>query len=112
MDPPLPVKVLNGLPHFTARKLLDHGFQFRVFLAHDLIEPDRLHACVLKLCEGPPGLHSLMLPPVAYEQHAVIRMEPVYEFMHLPGRCQRRFVEHIKALLAGVGLLPPRQMLL
>src|ERR1019366_5968216 len=112
MDSPLPVKVLNGLPHVAAGKLLDHGFQLRVFLTRDFIEPDRLHACILKLREGTPGLHSLMLPTVAYQQYAVVRMKPVHKFIHLTGRCQRRFVEDIEPLLSGVWLLSSRQMLL
>src|ERR1035441_2735214 len=81
-------------------------------LTHDFIEPDRLHACILKLREGTPGLHSLMLPTVAYQQYAVVRMKPVHKFIHLTGRCQRRFVEDIEPLLSGVWLLSPRQMLL
>jgi hypothetical protein len=103
MDAALPVKILDCLSHFAARKLLDGLFQLRVFLAHDLIEPDRLHACVLKLCKGPPGLHGLMLSPVAYQQHAVVRMKPVHKFMQLPGRCHRGFVEHIEPFFAVSG---------
>ncbi len=98
--------------NLAARKLLDHLPQFRVFLAHDLFQPDRHHACILELRKWPPGLYSLMLPPVADQQDTIIGMEPVHEFMQLPGRCQRRFVEHIEPLLAGVGLLAARQMLL
>ena len=112
MDSALPVKVLDCLAHFATRKLLDDLFQFRVFLAHDLFELHRPHAGVLKLREGPSGLDRLMLPPVADQQHAVIRMEPVHKLMQLPGRCQRGFVEHIEPLLASIGLLATCQMLL
>src|SRR5271165_1146267 len=112
MDSALPVKILYRLAHFAARKMLDYLFQFGVFLAYDLFELDRSHARVLELCEGPPGLNRLMLPPVADEQHTVVRMEPVHKLMHLPSRCQRGFVEYIEPFLAGIRLLPTYQMLL
>src|SRR5208282_5969305 len=95
---------------FAASKLLDHLFQLRVFLAHDLFESYRLHSRVLELREGLPGLDCLMLPPVADEQYTIIRMEPVHKLMHLPGRCQRGFVEHIEPFLAGIRLLSTYQM--
>ena len=72
----------------------------------------RFHARVLELREGPPGLNRLMLPPVADEQHTVIRMEPVHKLMHLPGRCQRGFVEYIEPFLPAIRLLSTYQMLL
>src|SRR5579859_783755 len=106
MDSALPVKTLDCFAYFTPRQLLDYLFQFWVFLAHDLFELHRFHTSVLELREGPPGLNRLMLPPVADEQYTVIRMEPVHKIMHLPGRCQRGFVEHIKPFLAGIRLLP------
>ena len=112
MDAALPVKVLDCLMNLAPRKLLDDSFQFRVFLPHDLFEPDRHHARILKLRKRPPGLYGFMLPPVADQQDTVIGMEPVHEFMQLPGRCQRGFVEHIQALFARVGLLAARQMFL
>lgn len=87
MDSTLPVKILDCFVHFAPHKLFDHLFQFRVLLAHDLFKLHRFHASVLELREGPPGLNRLMLPPVADEQHTVIRMEPVHKLMHLPGRC-------------------------
>jgi len=77
MDSALPVKILDCLAHFASRKLLDYLFQLRVFLTYDLFELDCLHTGVLELRKGSSGLDRLMLPPVADEQHAVIRMEPV-----------------------------------
>jgi hypothetical protein len=59
--------------HLAPCKLLDYLFQFRVFLAHDLFEPHGFHPSVLELREGPPGFDRLMLPPVADEQHTVMR---------------------------------------
>ncbi len=112
VDAALPVKILDCLSDFASRKLLDDPFQFRVFLAHDLIEPDRHHARILKLRKWPSCLYCFMLPPVANQQHAVVWMEPVDELMQLPGRCHRGFVEHVQTLLARVGLLTARQMLL
>src|SRR5271156_1588949 len=84
MNSALPVKILDCFAYFTPRKLLDYLFQFWVFLAHDLFEFHGFHARVLELREGPPGLNRLMLPPVADEQHTVIRMEPVQKLMQVP----------------------------
>ena len=112
MDSALPVKILYRFLYFALGKLLDYLFQFWVFLAHDLFELHRFHTSVLELREGPPGLNRLMLPPVADEQHTVIRMEPVHKLMHLPGRCQRGFVEYIEPFLPAIRLLSTYQMLL
>ena len=65
MDSALPVKILYCFQYFALGKLLDHLFQFWVFLAHNLFELHRFHTGVLKLREGSPGLNRLMLPPVA-----------------------------------------------
>src|SRR5713226_4908441 len=46
MDSALPVKILNGVLYVAPRKLLDHSFQFGVFLAHDLFELYGLHASI------------------------------------------------------------------
>ena len=102
-DSTLPVKILDCFVHFAPRKLFDHPFQLRVFLAYDLFKLHRLPTSVRELREGPSGFDRLKLPPVADEQHTVIRMEP--GLMYLPGRCQRGFVEHIKPLLPGIWLL-------
>src|SRR6266702_8013956 len=96
-------KVLNSFPYLSPRKMLYHLFEFRVFLADNLLELHRLHTGILKLGKGPPSLDCLMLPPVAYQQYPVVRMEPVYEFLQLPCRCQRGFVEDIQAFPAFVG---------
>ena len=112
MGSALPIEILYCFAHLAPRKLFDHLFQFRVSLAHDLFELHCLHASVLELRERPSGLDRLMLPPVADEQYTVIRMEPVQKLMHLPGRCRRRFVEHIEPFLAGIWLLSTYQMLL
>jgi hypothetical protein len=112
MDSPLPVKILDSLSDFASRKLLNYVFQIWVFLAHDLMEPDRHHARILKLREWPPGLNRFVLPSVTNQQHAVVWMEPVYKLMQLPCRCHRGFVEHVEPFFACVGLLTARQMLL
>src|SRR5580692_3158732 len=67
MDSALSVKTLDCFAHFAARKLLDHLFQFWVFLTHDLLELHRFHTGVLELREGPSGFDRLMLPPVTDE---------------------------------------------
>ncbi len=92
MDSVLPVKILYRLAHFAACKLLDHLFQFWVFLAHDLFEFHRFHTGILELREGPPGLNRLMLPPVADEQHTVIRMEPVHSAT-MPAQRKQKVLE-------------------
>jgi hypothetical protein len=60
VDSALPVKILHCFAHLAPRKLFDHRFQFRVFLAHDFFELDCFHAGVPELREGPPGLDRLM----------------------------------------------------
>src|SRR5271165_3340580 len=59
MDSALPVKILYCFLYFALGKLLDHLFQFWVFLAHDLFELYRSHTGVLELREGPPSLNRL-----------------------------------------------------
>lgn len=81
-------EILDCFANLAPRKLLDHSFQFRVFLAHNLFQPDRHHACFLKLRKRSPSLYSFMLPQVAHKQHTVTGLEPVEEVMHLAGRCQ------------------------
>ena len=62
--------------------------QLGVFLAHDLFELDRLHTGVLKLCERSSGFNRFMLATVTDQQHPIVRMEPLYKIMHLPGRSE------------------------
>src|SRR5208282_1956291 len=112
MDSALPVKILYCFLYFASGKLLDYLFQFWVFLAHYLFELHRFHTGVLELRERTPGLNRLMLPPVADEQHTVIRMEPVHKIMHLPGRCQRGLVKYIESSLPAIRVLSTYQMLL
>ena len=112
MDAALPLQALHGLAHFAARKLLDHLLQLRVFLPDNLFEFDCLHARVLELREGTPGLDSLMLPPITYQQHAVIGMQAIHKLVHLSGGCERGFIEHIQAAFSGVRLFSTRKMFL
>lgn len=112
MDAALPLQTLHGLAHFAPRKLLDHLFQVRVFLADNLSELHRFYARVLKLREGTPRLDRFMLPPVANQQHAVIGMQAIHKLVHLSGGRKRRFIEHIQAALSGVRVLSTRKMLL
>ncbi len=81
MHPALAVQVLHRSFHLAARELLDHLPQLRLFLAHDLIERDGLHPGFLQLGEGLSGLYRLMLPPVAYQQHAVVRVQARHKLM-------------------------------
>jgi hypothetical protein len=67
VDAPLQVKTLDCFPNFAPRKLFDHLFQLRVFLTDNFFEPNRFHACFLKLSKWPPGFYGLMLPMVAYQ---------------------------------------------
>jgi hypothetical protein len=88
VDSALPVKILDGVPHFSPRKLLHHLFQFWVFLPYDLFELHRLHASVLKLREGSPGFDCFVLPSITYQQDAVVRIKPFQKLVHLPGRSE------------------------
>jgi hypothetical protein len=53
-----------------------------------------------------------MLPPITYQQHAVIRMKTIHKLVHLFGGRKRGFIEHIQAALSGVRLCPKRKMFL
>jgi hypothetical protein len=112
MDAPLPLQALHGLTHLAPRKLLDHLFQLRVFLADDLFELHCFHARVLELRERTPRLDRLMLSSVAHKQHAVIGMQAMYKFVHLSGGRKRGFIEHIQAALSGIRLFSTCKMLL
>ena len=74
MDAALPFQIFDRLYYLATRKLPDHLFQLRVFLAHDLFELHRPHPGNLQLREGPPGLDCLMLPPITNQKHAVVGM--------------------------------------
>ena len=77
---------MNGVLYVAPRKLLDHSFQFGVFLAHDLFELYGLHASILQLCKRASSLDRFVLPPISDQQHAIIRTKPLNKLMHLPGR--------------------------
>jgi hypothetical protein len=55
---------------------------------------------------------SLVLPRVADQENAVVGSKPVYEFVHLPRGGERRFVEYIESLFAGIGPLSSGKMML
>lgn len=95
MDAALSLQVLYGLAYLSTRKLLDHLFQLRVFLAHDLVQLHRFHAGVLELRERTPGLDRLMLPPIANQEHAIVGMQTIHKLVHLFGGRKRGFVEDI-----------------
>jgi hypothetical protein len=42
-------------------------FQFRIALPQNLIQPDRLHPCFLKLREWPACFHGLVLSRVSHQ---------------------------------------------
>ena len=75
MHAALPVKTFDCGSNLTVRQLLDGLLQLRVALPHDLIQLRRAHSRFLKLREGAACFDGLMLARVAYQQHAVIRME-------------------------------------
>ncbi len=112
MDTALPLQTLHRLAHLAPRKLLHHLFKLRGFLADNLFELHCLHARVLKLCKGTPGLDCLMLPSIPYQQHAVIGMQAIHKLVHLLGGRQRGFIEHVQAAFSGVRLLSTRKMFL
>ena len=70
--------------------------------------------CVIRenLCILSAARDGLMLPPVAYQQNTIIRMETIHKVMHLPSGRQRRFVKNVQALFTRVGFLAAREMLL
>ena len=55
MDAALPLQTLHGFAHLATRKLFDHLFQLRVFLANDLFELHCLHAASWSCAKGRPA---------------------------------------------------------
>ena len=94
------------------RQLLDGLLQLRVALPDNLIQLHSPHSRFLKLREWAACFDGFMLARVAYQKNAVIRMEPFNELVHLASGGERRFVEHIQSLLAGVRLLSSGKMTL
>ncbi len=88
MDAALPLQAGKRLANVAPGQLLNGLLQLGVFLAHDLLQPNRAHAALLHLGEDAAGLDGLMLPGVAHQQNAVFRMKAADELMHLPGRGQ------------------------
>src|ERR1035441_1690444 len=110
MDAALPLQPGNSLSHLAARKLLDGLFQLRIALADDLLQLHRLHARVLELSEDAARLDGFMLASVAYQQHAVVRMQAAHKLVHLFGGRQRTLVHHIEPELARVWPLASGKM--
>ena len=110
MHPALTLQPDDGFSYLAMRKLFYHLFQLWVFLAHDLIKLHRLHACFLKLSEDATCFDRFMLTCIANEQHAVIRVKSSQELVHLFCRCERRFIEYVQAVLAGIRPLPLHQV--
>lgn len=63
--------------------MLDGFQQLRVLLAHDPVELRRAHPAVLHLLERLAGLNALVLPRVAYDEYAVLRLDLVEKRFHL-----------------------------
>lgn len=112
MDSALLAKALNCRANFAARQLLDCLLQLGVALPDDLIQLGCPHTGFLKLCERAARFYSLVLSRVADQENAVIGSKPLYEFVHLASGGERRFVEYIQPLLAGIGPLPPGKTML
>src|ERR1700679_1502967 len=110
MHPALPLQSYDGLSYLAACELLDYLLQLRIFLTHDLIELHRLHTRVLELREDAPRFDGFMLARVAHQQDTIIWMKADQKLMHLLRRCQRRLVQYIEALFAGIRLSPTRQV--
>jgi hypothetical protein len=112
MDPALSAKAFDRRADFATRQLLDCLLQLQVALPDDLIQFRCPHTGFLKLSERPARFDSLMLPRVADQENAVIGSKPFNKFVHLAGGGERRFVEYIQPLLAGIGPLSPGKMML
>ena len=98
----LRVETLNRSSHVSARQLLDDGFERRILLPHDVVEPRRLDPRFLELLIGSAGVDGLVLTHIAHEQDAVVCVEPMQELVHLLRAGQTRFVEHVQPLLAVI----------
>jgi len=78
---------------------LDGGFQSRVFLTHDLIEPGSVHPGFLQLLKRAPRFDALMLADIADQKHAVIGAEPCKKLAHLVRAGKARFIDYVEVLL-------------
>jgi hypothetical protein len=112
MDTALPTKALDCRSDFATRQLLDCLLQLRIALPDNLVQLGCPHTGFLKLREGPARFDSLVLPYVADQKNAVTGSKPLDEFVHLAGGGERRFVEYIQPLLAGIGSLSLGKMML
>ena len=103
--PSLALKVCHARLYLPVCELVYDLPQLGIALADDLVEPYCPHASFLKLREGPTRFNSFVLSRVTYKEHSVTRMESAHELVHLLRRCERRFVQNIKAPVTGVGLI-------
>ena len=83
----------------ACRQQFDGGFQRRVLLANDLIEPGGAHSGFLQLLERAARFNALMLAGVADQKHAVVGTEPRKELAHLVCACEARFIDKVEVLL-------------
>ena len=99
---PLVLEAAYRLVHLTACELFDHLLQGRIVLSDNRVEMNGLHAGILELLEGPPGLDGLMLAGIADQEHPILRAETVQEVVHLSGARETRLVDHVQMLLSVV----------
>jgi hypothetical protein len=90
--------------------MLDCLLEVRVALSQNLAEFYGRHACFLKLRERSACLDGFVLPRVTNQENAIIPMQALDKLVNLPRGCERRLVDHIESLLAGVGLLAARKL--
>ena len=86
VDAALPLQSSQRLAYVTLGQVLDGLLQLGVLLAHNLLQPNRAHPALLHLGEDATSFDRLMLPGIAHQENAVVRMDTADELMHLPRR--------------------------
>jgi hypothetical protein len=88
-----------------SRELFYNFFERRVCLSHDFVQSSGLDSGFLQLLVRLARFNGLVLACVANEQHAIVFLQPVEEFIHLSRARQARFVQDVKPFPFVVSLI-------
>ncbi len=83
---------LDPFDHLAGRHRFHHLAEAFVLLANDFIQPRHVHAGVLQFRKDAAGFDRLMLPRIADQQNAVLRLECLQKVAHLFAGCEARFI--------------------
>src|SRR5215468_7925909 len=110
MNSALLFETFYGVRNISARELLNDLLKRWVLLPHDLIQPCKVHSCLLQLLIGPTSFNSLVLTLVPHKDYAVLVLHSMEELIHLPRAGKARFVQNVKTPL--INLLATAEMAL